>query len=313
MAPPITWTPRGGPPSSNARPLPELLQQAWGDRVAVAAHRMGGLTVRRPLGQDDGVFDAAPQDGRPVLHLPSTGPDAVPFDVALAAVLGYARGRRPVRFRSPDSPQGRWVQLPAFGWARFDARPVGPPGDNDVLVGEVLHGRLDRDGWADVHDALARVRPLADAAAERAAGRTFWELPDDEVSVLGEPGTVGAALREIGRASGHHLGHVTAALHHSSPALVPHLTRTTRLALLPHVEEGDSGVEAVILRELRANDAAFAALEAEVAARTGDARPTRLRLHDILLWLATTLRLTHAVELGRAAEEWRSGRPRTAR
>jgi hypothetical protein len=41
----------------------------------------------------------------------------------------------------------------------------------------------------------------------------------------------------------------------------------------------------------------------------GDVRPTRLRLHDILLWLTTTLRLAHAVELGRrsdnaAEQEW---------
>jgi hypothetical protein len=36
----------------------------------------------------------------------------------------------------------------------------------------------------------------------------------------------------------------------------------------------------------------------------GDARPTRLRLHDILLWLSTTLRLTHAVALGRGTTEW---------
>ncbi len=35
------------------------------------------------------------------------------------------------------------------------------------------------------------------------------------------------------------------------------------------------------------------------------AHPTRLRLHDILLWLSTTLRMTHAVALGRATEEWR--------
>jgi hypothetical protein len=27
---------------------------------------------------------------------------------------------------------------------------------------------------------------------------------------------------------------------------------------------------------------------------------TRLRLHDVLLWLTGTLRLTHAVELGRS-------------
>jgi hypothetical protein len=63
-------------------------------------------------------------------------------------------------------------------------------------------------------------------------------------------------------------------------------------------------VEAVILRELRANDEAFAALETTVAGVLGDARPTRLRLHDILLWLSTTLRLTHAVALGRGTTEW---------
>ncbi len=238
------------------------------------------------------------------VDLPSAGPDALPFDTALAAVLGYARGRRPYRFRSPDAPQGRWVALPAFGWSRFDVRERVPPGDTDVLVGEALHGRLDRAGWGDVRDALARVGPLVDAAVDRAGGRAFWELPDDELSVLGEPGTVGAALREIGRAAGGHPGHVLAALHHRHPAFVPHVTRSTRRALLPHVEEGDSGVDAVIRRELRANSTVFAALEAATADLLGDARPTRLRLHDILLWLATTLRMTHAVELGRATAEW---------
>jgi hypothetical protein len=254
------------------------------------------------------VIAAATQDGGPTLQLPSTGPDPMSLDTALAAILGYARGRRPLRFRSPDWPRGHWAQLPAFGWARFDAQPVGPLGDTDILIGEGLHGRLDRADWSDVHDALSRVRPLADAAADRAAGRTFWELPDEELSVLGEPGTVGAALREIGRTSGRHPEHVFAALHHRRPELVPHLTRSTRRAMLAHVEEGDSGVEAVILRELRANDPALSSLEATTAALLGDARPTRLRLHDILLWLATTLRLTHAVELGRGTDEWRAHR-----
>jgi hypothetical protein len=254
------------------------------------------------------VIAAGTQDSEPTLQLPSTGPDPMSLDTALAAILGYARGRRPQRFRSPDWPQGRWAQLPAFGWARFDAQPVGPVGDTDILIGEGLHGRLDRADWSDVHDALTRVRPLADAAADQAAGRTFWELPDEELSVLGEPGTVGATLREIGLTSGRHPEHVSAALHHRRPELVPHLTHTTRRAMLPHVEEGDSGVEAVILRELRANDAALSALESTTAALLGDARPTRLRLHDILLWLATTLRMTHAVELGRGTDEWRAHR-----
>jgi hypothetical protein len=130
-------------------------------------------------------------------------------------------------------------------------------------------------------------------------------LPGEELSVLGEPGTIGAGLREIGQVSGDHAAHVAAALHHRHPGLVPHLTRSTRRALLPHVEEGDSGVEAVVARELRNNEVGFATLERTAAALLGDVGPTRLRLHDILLWLATTLRMAHAVQLGRRAQ----GRP----
>ena len=173
--------------------------------------------------------------GQPLLRLPSVGPDPIPLDTALAAVLGYAFGQRPLRFRPLGESQGRWVSVPAFGWSRFDAQPVAPPGDRDILVAEGLHGRLDRAGWQDVHDVLTRVRPCADAAADRAGDRSFWDLPADEVSVLGEPGTVGALLREIGGSSGRHPGHVAAALHHRRPALVPHLTATTRRALLSHL------------------------------------------------------------------------------
>lgn len=250
----------------------------------------------------------ATHGGGPALDLPSTGPDPLSFDTALAAVLGYARGHRPFRFRSPDFPRGRWIRLPAFGWSRFDTRPGCSTDDVAVLVGEGLHGRLDRPGWDDVHAALARVNPLCDAVVEHAGGRAFWELPDEELSVLGEPRTVGADLREIGRRAGAHPAHVFAALHHRRPDLVPHLTRSTRRALLPHGEEGDSDVGAVIHRELRANDTAFGVLERTAAELLGDARPTRLRLHDILLWLCTTLRMTHAVALGESTEEWRAHR-----
>jgi hypothetical protein len=50
----------------------------------------------------------------------------------------------------------------------------------------------------------------------------------------------------------------------------------------------------VIHRELRANAAAFARLEAELA----PFGLTRLRLHDVLLWLSAGLRLAHAIALG---------------
>jgi hypothetical protein len=254
--------------------------------------RSGVLARVVPDALDARVDDAHP-DG--VLVLPSTGPDPIPVADAVAAVLGYATARRPLRFRSPGDPAGRWVRVPAYGWSRFDAAPPSTGADGDVLLGEALHGRLDRDGWHAVHDALARVAPLAAALEARAAGRPLWSLPPEEFSVLEEPGTVGALLREVAATAGAHPAHVLAALHHRHPGLVPHLTRTTRRALLPHVEEGDSGVDAVVRRELVDNAPAFAALERAVARRTGDVHPTRLRLHDVLLWLRTTLRWPHAL------------------
>jgi hypothetical protein len=242
---------------------------------------------------------------RPAFELPTAGPDPVAWDTALTAVLGYARGRRSLRYRSPIEREGRWVQVPAFGYERFDRRPVpdGPLGDDDVLVAEGLHGRLDPDGWSAVRRALDDVQPQADAAVVRAAGRPFWELPDDELSVLGEPGTVGAALRALGEPPRSHDRYVVAALHHRRPQLVPLVNRTTWLQAVPHLREGDSGVAAVVHRELRANAAAFAALEDTVTQLLGD-RLTRLRLHDVLLWLNATLRLPSAIALGQGTTEW---------
>lgn len=234
------------------------------------------------------------------LVLPSAGPDPIPFATALAAVLGYARGRRPLFFRSPSAPDGRWVSLPAFGYERFDRRPrsTEPLGEPDILTAEGLHGRLDPESWTATKHVLDDVRPLADDAVDRAAGRPFEDLPADEFSVLAEPGTVGAHLREIDRKS-EGSKYVAAALHHRRPDLFPLTVRSTRWQLLPHVREGDSGPAAVVHRELTANRAAFAALHHALA--DDDIALTPLRLHDVLLWLSATLRLTHAVELGRTA------------
>jgi hypothetical protein len=235
----------------------------------------------------------------------------MPFDTALTAVLGYARGRRPLRFRSPSSPDGRWVSIPAFGYERFDRRPPSPEplGEPDILTAEGLHGRLDPEAWTAMKQALTDVRPLADAVLDRAAGRPFEELPDDEFSVLAEPGTVGALLRRISE-TGALAPHIAAALHSRRPSLFPLAVRATRWQLLPHLREGDSGVEAVVHRELRANLQQFAELRAAVAEVLEDGGPTVLRLHDVLLWLSATLRLTHAVALGRATDLVRDEPPR---
>ena len=234
------------------------------------------------------------------LVLPSAGPDPIPFETALAAVLGYARGRRPLRFRSLSYPDGKWAQIPAFGYERFDAHPATdlPLGEVDILVAEGLHGRLRPAPWEALRDQLDRARPIADALIQRADGRPFHDLPDEEFSVLAEPGTVGALLRELQEGAEPH--YVLAALHHRHRDLVPLLGGHTSWQLSAHREEGDSGAEAVIHRELRANAHVFEQLEKASA----DLLPTpltRLRLHDILVWLSGSLRLTHAVALGRAA------------
>ena len=147
---------------------------------------------------------------------------------------------------------------------------------------------------------LADVGPLADAATERAAGRGLHELPDDEFSVLAEPGTVGASLRHIWQLCADtpdvSAKHVAAALHHRRPELFPLLVRTTRWQLLPHVREGDSGPEAVVHRELRGERGG---VRGAASRRWPTSGLTVLRLHDVLLWLSASLRLTHAVELGR--------------
>ena len=244
------------------------------------------------------------------LVLPSAGPDPLPVDVALAAVLGYARGRRPFHYRAPNARTGRGVEIPAFAYERFDRRAgaVGPLGEPDILTAEGLHGRLDPESWAAMKAVLDDVAPLADDTIDRAAGRPFDALPGDEFSVLAEPGTVGARLRRIWQHCSDlpdvSAQHVTAALHARRPSLFPLLSRSTRWQLFPHVREGDSGVEAVIHREIRANGSAFGRLADELAAL--DIALTVLRLHDVLLWLSGTLRLTHAVALGRAVHAGRA-------
>lgn len=237
------------------------------------------------------------------LHLPSAGPAPIPARDARAAVLGYARARRPLYYRAPNARTGRWAEVPAFGHDRFDRRPVpdAPLGEPDILTAEGLHGRLDRDAWTALAAALPAVQALADDVVARAAGRAFWELPEDEFSVLAEPGTVGALLRAVDdlcAERGISRPHVAAALHHRHPALFPVLHDATRWPLLPHVREGDSGVAAVIHRELRHAADAFA--ELEEAVRADGVVLTRLRLHDVLLWLSATLRFAHAVAAGSA-------------
>src|SRR3954467_11245706 len=105
------------------------------------------------------------------LDLPSAGPDPIPLETAVGAVLGYARGKRPLYFRAPNARTGRWVDIPAFGYERFDLRPgsVDPLGEPDIPPAEGLHGRLAPAAWTAMKGVLDDVQPLADAVHDRAA------------------------------------------------------------------------------------------------------------------------------------------------
>src|SRR5690349_13177015 len=125
--------------------------------VGVRHLDMGRISTRGGDGEDEAMSDA--------FVLPSAGPEPIPFGTALAAVLGYAHGRRPLHFRSPSASTGRWVQIPAFGYERFDVRApaAGPLGEHDILPAEGLHGRLDPEAWSTTKKRLDDVRSLFEA------------------------------------------------------------------------------------------------------------------------------------------------------
>src|SRR5215207_4811427 len=132
----------------------------------------------------DGVTGAGAEDDGPVLLLPSTGPDPLSFGVALTALRGYARGRRPLRFRSPDSPRGRWVQVPRVRLVPVRRPPRGATGGR---------GRADRRAVA----RQARPRRLGDGPRRPRRGPSSDRR---RRAARGRPGVLGAAGRGAVRA-----------------------------------------------------------------------------------------------------------------
>ena len=189
------------------------------------------------------------------LDLPSAGPDPIPWDTALAAVLGYARPPSAAlpRPQLPDGSLGadpglrlRALRPPGRVRTSRSASPTSSP-PKVCTVGSIRPpGRRWRAFWTT---SARSPTPSSPAPPADPCSR----LEDDEFFVLAEPGTVGALLRTIGQRAQETPGvsakHVSAALHHRRPDLFPLLVRTTRWQLLPHVREGDSGVEAVIHRD----------------------------------------------------------------
>jgi hypothetical protein len=248
--------------------------------------------------------------------LPSVDRDPMPWDDAVAAALGYARGRRGLSVKTPTYPQGHTVPVPAYAYETYDCIPPSKePGITywDVLVVNGLNGRLGQKEIEALKDAGGRAEKYIAAALELAGNRAFWELPEAEVLSNPPEGSAGDALKA---AWAEFMGtaHVDVArthkvLHHKHPRHFPLIDGKTAPRLEQHTESGGVRLWAVIHRELRANESQFAALEAVIEGLLvsgGGVRLTRLRLHDVLLWLSASKNMADAITAGRSTREWQT-------
>jgi len=97
-------------------------------------------------------------------------------------------------------------------------------------------------------------------------------------------------------------------LHHKRPHLFPLVDRRTHPRLIDAAKgRHDVGYWSVVHEELVGNRDTFETLERTFECLVdgeADVSLTRLRLHDILLWLIATKRWERAIVEGRATVEW---------
>lgn len=212
----------------------------------------------------------------------------------LALIAGYAfaehspevdQMRRPLDIDAPPTARARW------GYRTYDCIPASSGfalTGVDLTVAAGLNARMSVDRVG----ALQAVAELVGESIEHLEDAPpFWELDRDELhaptatetrewwalrawSLLMSQPDVGVAVT-----------HKT--LRHKRPKLFPLLDSVTK----KHLPKGRAW--ATIHDDLTSQAEAWAQLEADFTAATdparGDFELTRLRLHDILLWLTVTL------------------------
>ena len=62
--------------------------------------------------------------------LPSVSDRKVPWDDALAAVLGYTRATRKLHIRTPSHPDGHVVDVPSYSYGLYDCVPASQDDDS---------------------------------------------------------------------------------------------------------------------------------------------------------------------------------------
>jgi hypothetical protein len=103
--------------------------------------------------------------------LPSVSDRPIEWEAALCAVLGYARGTRPLFVKTPTYPEGKSIDVRAFAYSVYDCVPASEDEAFawlDILVIDGLNGRLTQEKITALKDAAERAWPHVREATERA-------------------------------------------------------------------------------------------------------------------------------------------------
>lgn len=225
---------------------------------------------------------------------------------AKESIAGYCFAEESLAWGPPNPQVGALpppLRRPVFAYRSYDCIPADegvPLGSTDVLVASGLNGQLDVDSVL----ALRSAAPIVSSVLECIdTSVPFWAIPASHIHppAVGPQGSqswflhrawfVLMSLSSIGIA----LTHKT--LHHKMPAHFPLLDRRTEAAL------GSPGLWGKVHADLVGQAGIWEELEdwlAMLASMNRGVKLTRLRLHDILLWLDCTGKRGRAQGYGRA-------------
>ncbi len=231
--------------------------------------------------------------------------DPVPLETAITVLRGYCLGSETTRWVAPTSGVGDDVgdlSVGAFAFTTYDgidASATPDIGPIDILVADGLNAQMRARDIAGVLAVAGEIGEQITRLDE--SGVKFWTLSVDQVSA--SPVDEGAEEWPLWRAwtilmgvPGVEVARAHKILHHKRPSVFPLIDNET----IPYLRTGGSAW-ATVHRDLTSTADAWSELEdviGEAVSGTVASTPTRLRLHDILLWARSTNRWDVALAVG---------------
>lgn len=229
--------------------------------------------------------------------------ETIPVEVALTVLRGYCLGSEQANWVKPAEGVGEDLDplsLGAFAFVTYDEIPAAASPTIepiDVLVADGLNAKMLA---RDIAGVLAVAQDLGREIAKLDnLGVEFWTLSSEQISTapndeadpawpLWRAWTILMGVPGIEVARAHKI------LHHKRPSVFPLIDNQTLKRLGRTAWRTVHG-------DLTATPAPWEWLERSMSDALSDSRaaaPTRLRLHDILLWTGVTGRRAAAMEIG---------------